>query len=267
MCVMKRTRRCSVFLKLIFEFTRKHSTIRRTTENAFISSKNPFFSISWEKVKESILIFMESDPDRSKNERFRKLSLQMNNDFESRRNNPIKTWNGKECVPSDAKLILVAYESIRQTIEHVLHAKGNFPCFAERVHFRFFPWLFFTGTCMQISRTVHYDTYHVSFFFFSIIRWREKYRETIINSLFVASHLSENFSLSLWIINTQSVIFFTYVQHLYKINSDKRFGLISNELSCNWALSRLRVDIKISYYFFLLWIIFILVFLYSSFSF
>jgi len=45
---------------------------------------------------------MESDSDRSKNDQFRKLSLQMKNDFEPRRNHPIKTWNDKECVPSDA---------------------------------------------------------------------------------------------------------------------------------------------------------------------
>ena len=68
---------------------------------------------------------------------FRKLSIQMKNDFEPRRKHSIIAWNGKECVPSDAERVLVGYECIRQTVERVLLGQEDFPCFDECVHFRF----------------------------------------------------------------------------------------------------------------------------------
>ena len=62
----------------------------------------------------------------------------MTNGFESRGKHSIIVWYGKERVASDIECILIAYEHIRQTIEHVLHEKGNLPCFDEWIPFLFF---------------------------------------------------------------------------------------------------------------------------------
>lgn len=78
-------------------------------------------------------------------EHFRKVSIQMKNDFESRRKSCIIAWNGKEYVPSDAERILVGYEHIHENIECILLDKESFPCFDECVHFRFFHQYFSLG--------------------------------------------------------------------------------------------------------------------------
>jgi hypothetical protein len=78
------------------------SSIRRIHSSEFLS-KN---------VKESVLLLAETYPDHSKKERFRKLSIQMQNDFEPRGNHSITLWNGKECVPSYTERFLAAFERI-----------------------------------------------------------------------------------------------------------------------------------------------------------
>ncbi len=71
-----------------------------------------FYEFFKRNVKESDLILMESYPDHSKKGRFRKLSIQMKNDFEPRGNHSITVWNAKERVPSYTEHILVTSERI-----------------------------------------------------------------------------------------------------------------------------------------------------------
>jgi hypothetical protein len=62
----------------------------------------------------------------------------MTNDFELKGKHSIIVWNAEERVLSYTERILHASEYIHETIESVLHRKGIFLCFDERVHFRSF---------------------------------------------------------------------------------------------------------------------------------
>ena len=67
------------------------------------------------------------------------LSTVVKNDFEPRRKHSVIWSNGKESISLAEERVLVGYERIQQTIEHVIHGQDRFPCCDECVHFRFFP--------------------------------------------------------------------------------------------------------------------------------